>query len=126
MASRVFRSTALIAVVGGAGLLSAACTIPTETAEATTSVEVSPLSTVAADVPAALTGKVVFLDPGHSGGRTTTASTPRSPPRAAAAPRTARPPAPTPMPGSPPSTPSTGKSRAWSRANSKAKAPQWS
>eukprot|EP01133_Synstelium_polycarpum_P027193 gene27192-32754_t len=66
MASRVFRSTALIAVVG-AGLLSAACTIPTETAEATTSVEVSPLSTVAADVPAALTGKVVFLDPGHSG-----------------------------------------------------------
>ncbi len=33
MASRVFRSTALIAVVG-AGLLSAACTIPTETAQA--------------------------------------------------------------------------------------------
>jgi len=118
MASRVFRSTALIAVVG-AGLLSAACTIPTETAEATTSVEVSPLSTMAADVPAALTGKVVFLDPGHSGANDDSINT--QVPTAAAAPRTARPPAPTPMPGSP-STPSTGKSRAWSRASSKAKA----
>jgi len=125
MASRVFRSTALIAVVG-AGLLSAACTIPTETAdatapEATTSVEVSPLSTVAADIPAALTGKVVFLDPGHSGANDDSINT--QVPTAAAAPRTARPPAPTPTPGSP-NTPSTGKSRAWSRANSKAKAPQ--
>ena len=124
MASRVFRSTALIAMVG-AGLLSRCVHDSDRDCRATTSVEVSPLSTVAADVPrcAHRQGRPSSI-PGTAGANDDSINT--QVPTGRGGTKNCQTTGTNTDAGVPRAHLQLGKSRAWSRANSKAKAPQWS